>query len=344
MENKNWNSEFPEVPEHVHQTVLSTLAELEHRKVKRVKRMKKSKIVILIAAAIAVLGTTVCAAEIFKWNNRAAEVFVADEEQRQKLVTEQIATGEYQTVSDAGLTIQAIQTVQDNSCFYALFEITADDKSLQITPGHDMGLLIDYPGGENPFGYVGYGFVDEREQAVSNSRYYEIYGAKTNPQSTGNEDLNMKLQFTSLNAPGGKATAGEVVLTGNWEFLLNLHATEPVCYELNKEYQIDGCAVTVKSVELTPISVKLTCDEAGARQLEKLEGVNIDQADSLVSLYINGIKYQDGTIVEEEGYQELWVSCENGDYTKAARLTSVIDTDKVSALLVGDANDEIALP
>ena len=341
MMNKNWNRDFPEVPEHVHQTVLSTLSELEHRKVKRVKKMKKSKIVILIAAAIAVLGTTVCAAELFKWNERAAEVFVADEGQQQRLVTDQIATEEYQTVSDAGLTIQAIQTIQDNNCFYALFQITAEDESLQITPDYDMDLLMDYQGNENPFGYVGYGFVDEREQAVSNTRYFEIYGTKANPEK---KDLNMKIQFTSLNAPGGKAVTGESVLAGNWEFLLNLHTTEPVRYELNREYQIASCAVTVKSVELTPISVKLTCDEAGARQLEKMEGVNIDQTDSLLSLYINGIKYQDGTVVEEEGYQELQVGCGNGEYTKTARLTNVIDTDKVSALLVGDANDEIALP
>ena len=86
MKNRNWNYEFPEVPEHVHQTVLSTLAGLEDGKVKRVKRMKKGKIAILIAAAVAVLGTTVSAAEIFKWNKRAAEVFVADEAQQKELV------------------------------------------------------------------------------------------------------------------------------------------------------------------------------------------------------------------------------------------------------------------
>ena len=34
MKKKNWYDEFPEVPEHVHQTVLSTLAGLDDRKVK----------------------------------------------------------------------------------------------------------------------------------------------------------------------------------------------------------------------------------------------------------------------------------------------------------------------
>lgn len=341
MKNKKWNREFPEVPEHVHQTVLSTLAGLDERKGKRVNRMKKGKAIILIAAAVAVLGTTVSAAEIFKWNRRAAEVFEADEIQQNKLVTEQIAQDTSQTVTDAGLTITAVQTIQDNNCFYALFEITAKDESIQITQDHSMSFLYDFQDGESPFGALGWHFVDEESQTVSNSRYFEIIGTKTRP---GSEDLHMKIQFTSLNAPGAKAMDGEPILEGNWEFVLDLHAIEPIRYDLNREYQIAGYPVTVKTVELTPISAKLAIDEEDARQLEKLEGVNLDQTDSLSSLWINGIKYQDGTIIEEDGFQEPLIRLGDGVYEKTARLTSVIDTDKVSALLVGENMDEIALP
>ena len=341
MKNKKWNRKFPEVPEHVHQTVLSTLAGLDERKGKRVNRMKKGKAIILIAAAVAVLGTTVSAAEIFKWNRRAAEVFEADEIQQNKLVTEQIAQDTSQTVTDAGLTITAVQTIQDNNCFYALFEITAKDESIQITQDHSMSFLYDFQDGESPFGALGWHFVDEESQTVSNSRYFEIIGTKTRP---GSEDLHMKIQFTSLNAPGAKAMDGEPILEGNWEFVLDLHAIEPIRYDLNREYQIAGYPVTVKTVELTPISAKLAIDEEDARQLEKLEGVNLDQTDSLSSLWINGIKYQDGTIIEEDGFQEPLIRLGDGVYEKTARLTSVIDTDKVSALLVGENMDEIALP
>lgn len=341
MRSENWSNVFPEVPEHVHQAVLSTLAGLEERKGKKVKRMKKGKIVILAAAAVAALGATVSAAEFFRWDNRAAEVFEADEEQQKRMAAEQIAQENYQTVSDAGLTIRAIQTIQDNNCFYALFEVTAEDASMQITSGNEMSFLVDYQGGENPFSAFGCGFVEEDQQAVSNSRYYEIFGTKMNP---GQEDLDMKIRFTSLDAEGEKAMKGESILEGNWEFALNLHTAEPVCYELNREYQIAGCTVWCKSVELTPISVKLVCDEAGARALEELEGINIDQACVLRSLFVNGVKYQDGTIVEEDGYLELRAGCGEGEYTKVARFSKVIDVEKVSALLVGDQMDEISLP
>ena len=70
----------------------------------------------------------------------------------------------------------------------------------------------------------------------------------------------------------------------------------------------------------------------------------MDQADQLSSLFINGIKYQDGTVVEEEGYQELQVGWEDDMYTKTAKLTNVIDVEKVSALLVGENMDEIVFP
>lgn len=96
----------------------------------------------------------------------------------------------YQTVSDSGLTIRAVQTIQDINCFYALFEITAEDEEMQIVPGSNMSFSIDYQGKENPFSMLGCSFVDENRQKVSNSRYYEIFGTKAD---TNKEDLNMTI-------------------------------------------------------------------------------------------------------------------------------------------------------
>lgn len=76
----------------------------------------------------------------------------------------------------------------------------------------------------------------------------------------------------------------------------------------------------------------------------KLEGINIDQADSLRSLFINGVKYNDGSIIKEDDFQELSVGFENGNYEKTARFSRVIDVEKVSALLVGENKEEIELP
>lgn len=56
------------------------------------------------------------------------------------------------------------------------------------------------------------------------------------------------------------------------------------------------------------------------------------------------MKYKDGTVVEEEGYQELSAGFSNGNYEKTARFSHVIDVDNASALLTGDNMEEIILP
>lgn len=134
------------------------------------------------------------------------------------------------------------------------------------------------------------------------------------------------------------------MLKGDWEFTLNLHAEKPIRYELNREYQIAGRAVLIKSVELTPISVKLVCDGEDARELEKQEGIDFSQTDSLTSLWLKGVKYQDGMVVEEEGCMEIRVAVGEETYETTVRLPRVIDAEKVCALLVGQDRDEITVP
>lgn len=128
MKNRKWNREFPAVPQSVHQSVLDTLASLDVQEAKKVKKkkMKKRTVILLAAAMVAVLGVTAAAAGVFQWHDRAEEVFEAEPAVQEKLVMEEVAQPAYQTVSDSGLTVSAIQTIQDGNCFYALFEVAAE--------------------------------------------------------------------------------------------------------------------------------------------------------------------------------------------------------------------------
>ena len=92
MKNRQWNREFPDVPEYVHHTVSDTLAGLGNgqekagmhikvvQKGEKMKRIKTRTMIILAAALIIILGTTVAAAELFRWNERATEIFEAEPE------------------------------------------------------------------------------------------------------------------------------------------------------------------------------------------------------------------------------------------------------------------------
>lgn len=337
---KGFSEEFPEVPQNVHQAVLDTLAGLDKQEAKKVKRMKK-RTVIILAAMTAVLGMTAAAAGVFKWNERAGEVFEAETQVQDQLVLEQVAEPGYQTVTDNGLTITAVQTIQDATCFYALLEVTAEDESMMIDSGCSMDLQMDFQGKEDPFAAFGSGFVGSTVQGAGNSRYYELFGTKLEESEA---DLCMNIHFTALRGAGDKAVEGGILAEGSWDFSLNIHPAELIRFDLNREYQIAGQSVTVQVVELSPLTVKLVCDEADVKALEEKEGVNLNQLDEIRAMYVNGVKYQDGTVIEENGWQGLTEGYDgSGSYVKRARFSHVIEVEKAAALLLGDDLVEISL-
>lgn len=190
--------------------VLSALAQLENQEDKkmrntRTKTMKSRTIVILAAALVVLLGTTAVAAEFFKWNEKAADIFVAEPERQDRLAVEQVAQEGGQSVTDNGLTITAVQTIQDSNCFYALFEVAAEDTGLVIDENWGLSLQADFQSGQDPFGYMGWGFIENSRQEPGNSRYFEIFGTK---HEESGEDLSMNLKFTALTGPGQKAVGG----------------------------------------------------------------------------------------------------------------------------------------
>ncbi len=306
MKNKKWSREFPGVPETVHQPVLHTLSCLkdqedkimkkQNAKKKQTRRTGRRTILILAAAMAAALGMSAAASGIFQWNEQAQEVFEAGTKTQEKLVLENIASEEYQTVTDNGLTIRAIQTIQDSHCFYGLFEITVDDGSMTLDENCSMDYTMEFPNGEDPFIALGWHFVAEEEQEVSNRRYFEIFGTKMRAEEylavygkeKDEQELNMNITFTTLHGPGEKATDGDVLAEGSWPFSLTIHPAQSVCRELNRTVTVNDCEIVVQSVELSPISMVLTCEEAGIRELEQKEGIDLDQLDGLQSMMVWG--------------------------------------------------------
>lgn len=258
-----------------------------------------------------------------------------------KLVTEQIAEEGHQEVTDNGVTIRAVQTIQDSRCFYALFEVIVEDGNILLNEENNMEFSMNFKGKENPFGYFGSGFVADAEQEVTSRRYYELFGNRT--EESG-EELDMEIHFTGIQGTAEKGMAGPGILSGKWDFSLSLHPADTVVYEPDREYRIGGCPVTVRRVELSPLSVKMVFDGAGVRALEEKEGISLDGLDTLSSLYINAVRYQDGALVEEDGWNGMEEGFDGeGNYVRSARFSAVIDPDQAAALLLGDQMDEILL-
>ena len=113
--------------------------------------------------------------------------------------------------------------------------------------------------------------------------YLAVYGKEKDEQ-----ELNMNITFTTLHGPGEKATEGDVLAEGRWPFSLTIHSAQSVCRELNRTVTVNDCEIVVQSVELSPISMVLTCEEAGIRELEQKEGIDLNQLDGLQSMMVWG--------------------------------------------------------
>lgn len=339
--------DFPSVPDCVHQVVLDALKEIgtvsmDREKIEGKKSRRYKKHVVLLAAAmmITILATTALASEFFSWNKRAEELFGSDKELQDKLVEEEIAKDEFMRVTDNGLTICAIQTIQDANCFYALFEVKSEDSSILLDNNSEMDILFDWGGEENPFIAIENGFVGGEEKG--NSRMYEIFGTKAERDSK--EDLQMNLHFSALRQWGEKAMKGKVVLEGNWDFSLNLHQTEGISYSIEKEFFIAGYPVWVHQVVMSPISITIICDGDDIKEMEKGEGICLDQLDVLYPMLFQKVKYEDGSMLDEKGSTELVEGFkENGNYYKMIRLSNIVEVEKVVSIFVGEQMDEIVL-
>lgn len=343
MKHVNWNQEYPEVPETVHRSVLDALSALDEQEqeVRKMKKAPKKRMILLAAALVALVGTTAAAAGVFQWNERAGQVFEADEETRNELTMNQLAEGVSQTVTDQGLTITAIQTIQDRNRFYALFEVTAEDPDLQITSDYSLDYTLDFGGKEDPFSARGWRFVSEFDQEVSNTRYFEIDGIK-NEQS--DEDLVMNLHFTGLRGePDMKAGEGELLVSGNWDFSLNLRTSDMISHEVEQDYELDGYRVHVKSVAFSPLSMTLVYDGADVRAMEAGKEIRLDQLDELTELYPTGVRYADGTIVNEGLMLPLTIGFGDGEATYELLLSfdKVVDPGQIDALMIGDVAIEL---
>lgn len=342
MKHVDWNREYPEVPGLVHNSVLNALSALEEQEVRKMKRTPKKRIVLLAAALAALAGTTAAAAGLFQWNERAGQVFEADEAMQDELTRNQMAEDlSSQTVTDQGLTITAVQTIQDRNRFYALFEVTAEDPDLRITSDSMLEYTMDFDGKEDPFGALGWGFVPESDQEISNTRYFEIAGTK-NEQSE--EDLVMNVHFTGLQGePDRKAGEGETLISGNWDFTLHIRTSAMVSHEADRTYELGGYNVHVKSVSFSPLSVMIVYDGRDVRAMEAGKGIHLDRMDELTELYPTGVRYADGTVVDEGLMLPLSEGFRDGEesYELLLSLDKIIDPEQVTALLINDVSVEL---
>ena len=76
--------------------------------------------------------------------------------------------------------------------------------------------------------------------------------------------------------------------------------------------------------------------------MERGEGICLDQCDSL-PVWVSGLNYQDGTILTQRNRKMTEGYNDEGDYFMTQRFSSVVEVEKVRAILLGEDMAEVGV-
>lgn len=353
---KDWRLEksFPEVPETVHQTVMATLEQLEEKS-KTGKPVKKTKWIILAAALIASFGMTVAAAELFKWNPKVKETFGEPmEEVQNKLTMDGVAEEQKISVTDNGITVTAIQTMNDENVFYALLQVTAEEEIIDGSGyfgNPSPELLTQNPGA---FVNISMGFTDETQIGKPEKQgYYEVYALKGETGEWNEESVTISLEnysYDVFDKPGEKITdftdCTQEKVEGKWELTLPLSEVQTENTVKTKEpvqVVVKGIPVTIEEVTLTPLAVKISYRLS---DVEKLHETVYGGAEDITmsELFISGLADKSGKEISCGFTAASSMRTQDGKDIRLMGLSSAVDVHEVQAVLLGEEKVRVELP
>lgn len=316
----------------------------------------RKRTLILAAALAALVGTTAAAAGLFQWHEKAVENFGKPTETEQDdMTTAGIAKEQQASVTDAGITITAKQTVQDKNTLYILMDIQAEEMildgngvfdCLNEDGTYETSCII--PKKEDAFSNVSMGFSPDTPcwSQLSNQGYYEISALKSLEQEWTEEEITIHFTEYSYYTYEDQETIPHTI-RGDWSLTLPLGEdtiVETKTCEPKQPVMIAGMPVTVKRVELSPLSLLLVYDMDDVKKLQETlyageEDVFLEET----SLY--GFLYQDGSERSARiGGMSGNYDFEQREITRQIGLGSYVEPDQISAVLLGEEKVLVPLP
>lgn len=366
-ENKKWTmeigeidgmlqieKEFPNVPEKIHGMVLETLENLEEenpsvKKGGNTMKIKKRRVIWAAAALAAMFGTTVAAAELFQWNEQAADYFNnPPQEVQNEMVAQGVAMEQNASVTDQGITVTVKQTVQDNNRLYILLDVQCEEALIDDNSGFDKWNFITKD--KFAFDNIGGSFAEGTPTGAeekSNQAYYEISALKTYGREWNEDSITLDFgEFCYYTYEEGTAGTPHVI-DGNWKLEVPLgEQTQAVTkvYEPNSQIMVSGIPVTVKRVEVSPISTVMVYDLNDVQNV--IDTAHVGEADVwLYELQLSGFRYDNGETAANGaggGMSGYW-DRDAGEAIYKMGLSGLIEPDRVEAILLGDGMTVVEL-
>lgn len=356
---------IPDVVQRRAESALEKIKKEQNRKGKVMKtgrkRRRKKSIMILIAAAVFVLGTmTVCAAYLH-WSRGIEAQLQATEEQKQMLEKEQYAaplqseegseTGN-SGVTEAGVTITPLQSIVDSRFAWLSFKVEGYRLEEGKEPCFNFVTVVADDNIDAPISYFS-SFYNGIHRNEEGKPVYED-GSPAGEEIFVNEDGSMEyiiiINATEYGGLAGKNIHVEFTdigavykaeympdLEASWSFDFTLKGSDKV-RTLTLSDPLGDTGATVIYAEISPISLYVRYDFP--LREETIEGVNengepIASSTFVEAPQVTGVRLKDGSL---QGYitdgGSMGYLDENQEiYTCSFVLDRILDTDQVNALL-----------
>lgn len=331
------------------------------------KPVKKSRKKYVAAALIATMtvGAVSAYAAYTNWSHGMKEELRISEEQQKNLEANGMAAFSDASVTDAGVTVTAQQSITDNYYTYLSFKVegysvekgvqpdfetisvTADGQNVSwggrfydgMIPGDD-GMVVNADGSALETEADG-SMIENYVMDDGSLEYHMILKSHEKGFFTGKQ-LHVELENLGTVAKAQYFPDIE----GNWILDMTLGGADTAKYIETNE-KLGDTETIVTGVELSPVSMRITYDfpktEPRMEEFEDENGEIQTIAWPAQPPFAFGIRLKDGTVMKyiSAGSESTGYTSEEGqEYVVSFPLDRVIDPDQVEAVLFREYDEE----
>ena len=331
------------------------------------KPVKKSRKKYVAAALIATMtvGAVSAYAAYTNWSHGMKEELRISEEQQKNLEANGMAAFSDASVTDAGVTVTAQQSITDNYYTYLSFKVEGysvekgvqpDFETISVTAdGQDVswggrfydgmisgddGMVVNADGSE-PETEADGSMIENYVMDDGSLEYHMILKSHEKGFFTGKQ-LHVELENLGTVAKAQYFPDIE----GSWKLDMTLGGADTAKYIETNE-KLGDTETIVTGVELSPVSMRVTYDfpktEPRMEEFEDENGEIQTIAWPAQPPFAFGIRLKDGTVMKyiSAGSESTGYTSEEGqEYVVSFPLDRVIDPDQVEAVLFREYNEE----
>ena len=331
------------------------------------KPVKKSRKKYMVAALIATMtvGAVSAYAAYTNWSHGMKEELRISEEQQKNLEANGMAAFSDASVTDAGVTVTAQQSITDNYYTYLSFKVEGysvekgvqpDFETISVTAnGQDVswggrfydgmisgddGMVVNADGSA-PETEADGSMIENYVMDDGSLEYHMILKSHEKGFFTGKQ-LHVELENLGTVAKAQYFPDIE----GSWKLNMTLGGADTAKYIETNE-KLGDTETIVTGVELSPVSMRITYDfpktEPRMEEFEDENGEIQTIAWPAQPPFAFGIRLKDGTVMKyiSAGSESTGYTSEEGqEYVVSFPLDRVIDPDQVKAVLFREYDEE----